>query len=168
MIEEICDTEYEAINWGFGEVRLFGRAEGALADEMERQARHHVSVVQGWLTEKLGQNEYFNGEIFGWADVCVAPIVNRSVTFGMGPEDGSPLAMWLERAKGRESVRVTFEEYEASLGAMKALVPLVASGEKKREYRSHRLEWMVKAGGLEIVREGIEKGNIRFTWPNNV
>ena len=32
MIEEVCDTQYEALNWGFGEVLWFRRATGALPD----------------------------------------------------------------------------------------------------------------------------------------
>ena len=41
----------------------------------------------------------------------------------------------------------------------------VASGEMRREYRDHRLEWMIKSGGIEVVRDGMAKNNIRFTWP---
>jgi glutathione S-transferase/RNA polymerase-associated protein len=39
----------------------------------------------------------------------------------------------------------------------------VAKGYFKREYRDHRLEWMIKSGGLEVVLRGLEAGNIRFT-----
>jgi glutathione S-transferase/RNA polymerase-associated protein len=40
---------------------------------------------------------------------------------------------------------------------------MVAQGLFKREYRDHRLEWMIKSGGLEVVVKGLEAGNIRFT-----
>ena len=40
---------------------------------------------------------------------------------------------------------------------------MLANGQVNRQYRDHRLEWMIAAGGLEIVREGIEKGTIRFS-----
>ena len=33
----------------------------------------------------------------------------------------------------------------------------------KRQYRDHRLEWMIKTAGIQIVAEGLEKQNIRFT-----
>ena len=33
----------------------------------------------------------------------------------------------------------------------------------KREYRDHRLEWMIKSGGIDVVLKGLEKGNIRFS-----
>ena len=32
MLEELCDTQLEAVNWGLMEVRFFRRAEGAEAD----------------------------------------------------------------------------------------------------------------------------------------
>jgi len=40
---------------------------------------------------------------------------------------------------------------------------LVESGLFKREYRDHRLEWMVRSGGVDIVLEGMRKGTIRFS-----
>jgi hypothetical protein len=31
-----------------------------------------------------------------------------------------------------------------------------------RQYRDHRLEWMMKSGGVEIVLAGLRNGTIRF------
>ncbi|MBT6569113.1 MAG: glutathione S-transferase family protein, partial [Gammaproteobacteria bacterium] len=39
----------------------------------------------------------------------------------------------------------------------------VASGVFKREYRDHRLEWMIKSGGISVVLDGLDRNNIRFT-----
>ncbi len=33
----------------------------------------------------------------------------------------------------------------------------------KREYRDHRLEWMIRSRGLDVVLEGIKDNNIRFS-----
>jgi glutathione S-transferase len=33
MIEELCDTLYEAVNWGLSEIRWFKRAEGEQAEK---------------------------------------------------------------------------------------------------------------------------------------
>jgi len=33
----------------------------------------------------------------------------------------------------------------------------------KREYRDHRLEWMIRSGGIEVVLDGLAKDNIRFS-----
>ena len=41
----------------------------------------------------------------------------------------------------------------------------LAAGGFRREYRDHRLEWMMKSGGVQIVLDGLAKNNIRFTWP---
>ena len=36
----------------------------------------------------------------------------------------------------------------------------------KRQYRNHRLEWMLKTGGLDIVQRGLDKETIQFVeWP---
>jgi glutathione S-transferase/RNA polymerase-associated protein len=33
----------------------------------------------------------------------------------------------------------------------------------KREYRDHRLEWMIRSGGVDIVLEGLKTQTIRFS-----
>lgn len=168
MIEEICDTEYEAVNWGLAEVSWFNRAEGEMAEELKRQGKHHVETIQSWLAEKLGSNPWFGGEQFGWADACVAPYVNRSMVVGVNIVADSPLIAWHKRLKERPSVAKTFQEFENGLAGMSVIAKDIKAGERRREYRSQRLEWMIKAGGLEVVAEGIRKNNIRFTWPDNI
>ena len=169
LIENVVSTHYEAVNWGLAEVRWYRRASGDLASTLEANGAQHTKVLQTWLEEKLGNNlPFFAGEQFGWADCAVAPIVNRSVTYGLGPEEGSRLAAWHKRIRGRESVRKTFEEYEAGVAKMPAMADAYRrGGDRKRQYRDHRLEWMIKAGGMDVVREGLERGNVRFNWPDN-
>jgi stringent starvation protein A len=94
-------------------------------------------------------------------------MVNRSVLYGFGPAEGSKLKAWYQRVIERESVRVTLEEYYRGAETMKApwIKEGLSSGQLKRGYRDHRLEWMIKSGGLEVITKGLEKGNIRFSWP---
>lgn len=167
MIEDVCDTTYEAINWGWGEVVWMGRASGELKEKLRLEAERQTREIQSWLEEKLGSEPYFGGAAFGWADLSVAPIVNRSDHFGWDPlEISTPnLKKWLERVRQRESVRATFREFEEAVGGMSAMRGKYESGERRREYRDHRLEWMVKSGGIEVVREGLQRGNVRFLWP---
>ena len=167
MTEDVCDTQYEAVNWGFGEVLWFGRATGALADTLRAEAARHTAVLQDWLAARLGEADWFGGDVFGWADVAAAPIVNRSVYYGMGPPAGGALSRWYERVRARPSVATTFAEFEASAARMPATVELFKTGGRQREYRDHRLEWMVKAGGIEVVQAGLRDGNIRFPWPTS-
>lgn len=166
MIEDVCDTQYEAINWAVGEVDSFKRAEGELAQKLKAQAAHQTKQIQGWLAQQLGSSDWFGGDRFGWADLCVAPILNRSVVNGMGPDPGSPLAKWHARLCQRPAVQETFNELTAALRNTAALGDALKKGLLKREYRDHRLEWMVKSGGLEIVLDGLKKDNIRFSWPD--
>jgi hypothetical protein len=40
----------------------------------------------------------------------------------------------------------------------------IASGKAQRQYRDHRLDWLLRSGGLDIVVAGIEARNIRFSY----
>jgi glutathione S-transferase len=165
IIEDVCDSQYEAINWGMGEISTFKRADGELAITLRENARKQARQIQAWLTEQLGVADWFGGERFGYADVCVWPFINRSTSYGLEPEIGTSLRAWYERATERPSVKSVFEEFEAGVKSVAAAYDALQKGLIKREYRDHRLEWMIKSGGLDIVMEGLKKDNIRFQWP---
>ncbi len=165
MIEDVCDTLYEAINWGLGEIRWFKRAEGRLADDLTAKAAAQTRELLDWLAGKLGSKDWFGGAGFGWADLSVAPYLNRSVHYGIGPAEGTPLKAWHKRLCARPSVAATFKEFEGATQGMGSAAERLASGAIRREYRDHRLEWMIKSGGLQVVLDGLDKNNIRFTWP---
>ena len=166
LTEEVCDTQYEAVNWGFGEILWFRRATGELAERMRATAARQTAILQDWLAARLGAADWFGGDRFGWADVAVAPILNRSVHYGLGPDADSPLALWHARVRERPSVARTFAEFDAAAVKMAAAADTYTTGGRRREYRDHRLEWMIKSGGVEIVLAGLRDGNIRFPWPN--
>jgi glutathione S-transferase len=165
MIEDLCDTLYEAVNWGLSEIRWFKRAEGEQAEKMKATAARQTAQLQAWLADKLGDRPWFNGESFGWADLSVAPYLNRSFFYGLGTPAGSSLATWRERLIERPSVAATFKEFEAAAAGMANAAERLASGQIRREYRDHRLEWMMKSGGQQVVLDGLARNNIRFTWP---
>ena len=54
ITEDVCDTHYEAVNWGYGEIFWYKRAAGVLADQMKAEAARQTEVLQGWLSERLG------------------------------------------------------------------------------------------------------------------
>ena len=166
MIEDVCDTQYEAVNWGFCEVLWFRRATGELAETLRAEAARQTVVLQDWLAGRLGDAAWFGGATFGWADAAVVPMIHRSILYGMGPPPGTKLTTWHERVRQRPSVAVTLAEFEASAARMADTVEAFTKGDKLREYRDHRLEWMIKSGGIEVVLAGLRDGNIRFPWPN--
>jgi glutathione S-transferase len=165
MLEEVMDTHFEAINWGLSEIRWFRRAEGEKADALFAAAKAQTDGFFAWLEQQLGAREWFNGEAFGWGDLSVVPYLNGSVGHGHPPPEGSRLAAWLARANARPSVAACVADIAAlnSAGAsMTNVAELVEKGLFKREYRDHRLEWMIKSGGIDVVLKGLERDNIRF------
>ena len=163
MIEDLCDTYYEAINWGRMEVQAWKRVTGDTAAAMTKRAEAQTAGMYQRLERELGANAYFNGADFGWGDLSVLPYLNGSVVWGFGPKQGSKLASWLERVSQRESVKKTLEAARAFQGNFDALSEMLASGQFKRQYRDHRLEWMIRSGGVEVVIEGMRTGTIRFS-----
>ena len=164
MLEELCDTYYEAINWAVFEVRAFQRATGPAADRLLERAAAQVAGANAYLDRQLGARPFFNGERFGWGDLAVVPLVHAAAMSGNTPAEGTHLAAWLERARSQPSVAQTFAEAMQSLDAFQMLPELVRSGQFVREYRDHRLEWMLRSGGTEIVLDGLRRENIRFSY----
>ncbi|MDH3643719.1 MAG: glutathione S-transferase family protein [Gammaproteobacteria bacterium] len=170
MLEDTMDTHFEAITWGIAEIIHFGRAPGALGESMLQRAADQLAGWYGWLEGELGDRSWFNGDEFGWGDVAVVPFVNSAERFGHEPAPDSRLCGWIEQVNARPSVKVcadaaaavAFDSPEVDLGAVKQAMD---AGLFKREYRDHRLEWMIKTGGLAVVEDGLGKDNIRFIEP---
>ena len=163
MIEEVMDTHFEAVNWGMGELNWFRRAEGDLARTLTEAAARQTRGFFSWLETELGEREWFNGETFGWGDLSVAPYVGTSIGVGNRPAEGSKLAAWMDRAMARDSVAKTIAESRAFSMPTSGLSEAIKAGLFKREYRDHRLEWMIKSGGIDVVVDGLKAGNIRFS-----
>lgn len=165
LLEDVMDTHFEAITWGLSEVRLFGRGAGPLGETLYAKGQEQIRGWYRWLANQLGNRAWFNGDAFGWGDLCVAPFVNGATGFGVHPE--GTLAEWHQRVNQRPSVEtcrksaeaVAFTSRAISLDAVKQAID---QGLFKREYRDHRLEWMIKTGGLDVVIEGVAKQNVRF------
>lgn len=164
MIEDVADTHYDAVNWGQMEVLVFKRATDDLAARLLAGAAEQTTRLQTWLDRQLGEREWFNGAQFGWGDLAVVPYVNGSVLFGHAPAPGSALAAWHERANARPSVAsAAAAAAESATTGMSTIADLIESGTFQREYRDHRLEWMVRTGGLSVVQDGLTNGSIRFS-----
>lgn len=163
MIEDVMDCHYEPINWGLGELNNFKRATGELKDRIMSRAGEQIAGLHAWLERELGDRDWFNGERFGWGDLSVVPYINGSAGMGITPPKGSGLEAWHKRTMGRESVSTSAQEAIDSVKGMQDVSGAVEAGLFKREYRDHRLEWMIKSGGLDVVLKGLEKDNIRFT-----
>ena len=166
MIEDAIDTHVEAISWGLAEIRFFGRASGDVAEKIEESAAEQIAGWYRWLSSQLNDRVWFNGASFGWGDLAVGPFVNSITSFGFEPT--GKLSDWHSRVNERPSVTVCREAAEEAAfdgpsSDIEGLKAAVTSGVFKREYRDHRLEWMIKSGGISVVLDGLDKDNIRFT-----
>ena len=164
MLEDIADTYHEAINWGLMELRIMKRGAGTdLPDQIEARADSQIKGLYAWLERQLGEAAWFGGDRFGWADAAIIPHAIGSAAFGFEPAQGSALEAWMARANARPSVANCVKAVEEFGGAaaLSFIPDLIKQGLFKREYRDHRLEWMIRSGGLDIVREGLKADTIR-------
>ena len=164
MIEEIMDTQYEAIAWATGEINVFGRSSGEEAAALMKRAEEQTRNLQAWLTRELGERAWFNDESFGWGDLCVIPFLNGNP---WKPDVKSTLGQWQARCNERASVKACLADIAAitaaSSNSIQSVADMVKKGLFKREYRDHRLEWMLRSGGARVVTEGMANGSIRFS-----
>jgi glutathione S-transferase/RNA polymerase-associated protein len=163
MLEELCDTYYEAINWAGFEIRVFRRATGELAERLLARAGRQIAGANAYLERQLAARPWFNGDAFGWGDLAAAPAVQAAALGGNPPAAGTRLASWLERVRTRPSVAAAFLAAQESMVGFEMVPQLIESGQFKREYRDHRLEWMLRSGAADIVLDGVRRGNIRFS-----
>jgi glutathione S-transferase/RNA polymerase-associated protein len=166
MLEDVMDTHFEAITWGLAELRFFGRAEGQRAEAMVAEAGRQLAGWLAWLERELADRPWFNGPSFGWGDLCVVPFLNGAAGFGHRPS--GRLEAWWTRANERPSVAewarsAAAASFEGSSLGLERVREALEKGLFKREYRDHRLEWMLRSGGADIVLEGMRRGTIRFS-----
>jgi|HubBroStandDraft_1064217.scaffolds.fasta_scaffold21874_1 glutathione S-transferase len=166
MAEEIGDTILDAINWGLMEIRFFKRVEkGPKADAMIARAGTQLAAVWDRLESDLGGRPWFSGASFGRADASLVVHFTASALFGFAPLDRhAKVRAWFARCLDVESVKrdqadlATFMASNAARSMRGAPV--------RRQYRDHRLEWMMKTGGLDVVLKGLEQDTIHFVaWP---
>ena len=161
MIEDVCDTYYEAINWGLMEVRAWKRVTGDAAKQLEAKASEQTAGVFAWLERELGEANDFNGASFGYGDLSVYPHVRGSIVRAIRqkperPSPHGPLASKNVPASARRS------KLRSSLRFLWISCRRCSSrGAFARQYRDHRLEWMIRSGGVDVVLAGLKKKTIR-------
>ena len=162
MLEDVADIELEPAIWALMEVQVFGRASGELATKLLDAARAAIEEKLDRLESELANAEFLTGDAFGIADIAFVPHVAGAAMFGVKAGPGRPkVSDWVKRVRARPSVQAEEAEVRASIAT--SLADAERARLRPRQYRDHRLEWMLKHGGLSIVLEGIEKGTIQFS-----
>jgi glutathione S-transferase len=165
IVEEICDTTLDAILWGMMELRFFRRAAGAQAEQMAERAGQQLAKAWDRMEEVLGSRPWMSGGAFGRADASLIVHVTAATLFGFPPLERHPaLKTWSARCQEVASVARDAADLAAYMGA--GGLQAMRKGPIKRQYRDHRLEWMVKSGGIDLVLRGMEEETIQFAaWP---
>jgi glutathione S-transferase/RNA polymerase-associated protein len=163
MLEEMCDGEVEAINWGLMEVLFFRRATGAKADEMMATAGRQLDRIFARLERELDGRQWMNGAFFGRGDAAVFPHINGAANFGFAvPDQYGRLQDWTARVAENASVQRDLADVTAWMEANLDADGGTTSLPKIRQYRDHRLEWMMKSGGVDVVLDGLRNRTIMF------
>jgi glutathione S-transferase len=162
-IEELCDTQYEAVVWGVAELTVFQRASGEQKEAMLRTASAQVARLNARLEAELQDRPWLNGDQFGFGDLVAFPHVNAASSQGNKPLPGSRLDAWLRAVRQRPSAQRCKADILATLATFAAVPARIASGEARRQYRDHRLDWMLRSGGLSIVEAGLAAHNLHFS-----
>lgn len=161
LLEEVMDTHFEANTWGLSELKHFGRASGPLADQLKHFGEKEIRQWYAWLDEQLADQPWFNGEHYGWGDLCVVPFVNGAVRFALTPAPDSNLQAWHQRVNALPDV-ITCRQAAAAAELDPDVMQAALAQGFKREYRDHRLEWMIRGGGIDVVSDGLAADNVRF------
>ena len=151
------------MNWGVMEVRYFRRGAESSSETVLASARVDAAALYAWLENQLGAAPWLEGAAFGWADAAMVPYVAMSGLLELPAPQSSNVEAWLARSMARPAVSATVEELRVALPQMANVGRLLEAGGFRRQYRDHRLEWMIRAGGMDVVVDGLARDNIRFT-----
>lgn len=162
LLEEVADTSLEAALWALFEVHYFTRASGALAERLVAEATTCIERHFDRLERELASKPFLNGDLFGLADIAFVPHVAGAAQSGIKPGPKRPrLSDWVKRIRARDSVKRDAEQVRVFMATVAEEAALAR--DRPRQYRSHRVEWMLKHGGLSVVLDGIDKGTIQFS-----
>ncbi len=162
MLEDIADTQHEAALWALFEIRFFGRGTGELGEAITARALEAVARMYDRLEAELDGRQYFTGDSFGVGDCAVMPHVSAASMSGAKADEDHPRVRdWVKRTRERESVQQDRADVGAAMATMAA--DAEAAAKRPRQYRDHRLEWMMRNGGEKIVADGVANGSIKFS-----
>ena len=161
MLEEMCDTQLDAINFCLSETIAFPASNQDAAQAVLERGRAELKDLFAFLEGRLGEADYFGGDMFCRADICTLPHLNTARIMKNGPHSEKLIA-WLERVNSRPSVQATLAEVKEAIPIFKEIMARIHRGAEKRHYRDHRLDWLVRSGGAPILFDRIADDSVRF------
>jgi len=162
LIEDLADTQLDAATYAVAVVEM-GR--GEVHPGMHDAAERDLTRLYDELERHLGEAAFFCGS-YSLADIAVVPhvLATSFLGFGLDPERHSHLLQWLGRVQERSAV---MQDNADVLGTLQRLQ------EEKRpafdpyrvQWRSDRLEWVIKNGFATWFMEEMKTGRAFFPLP---
>jgi glutathione S-transferase/RNA polymerase-associated protein len=162
LIEDLADTQLDAATYAVAIVEM-GRRESHPA--MHDAAARDLGRLYDQLERTLGDTPFFCGE-YSLADVAVVPHVMAATFLGFPPDGARHVALgrWLERVQAREAVARDTADVIASLERLQAEAK-PAFDPYRVQWRSDRLEWVVKNGFVDWLLDEMRTGRAFFPLP---
>jgi glutathione S-transferase len=162
LLEDLSDTQLDAALYAVTVVE-YGRGESHPA--MHQVAARDLARLYDVLDARLAERDFLCGD-FSLADMAVLPhlTVASFIGFPLDPARHARLAHWLERAQQRPCV------VRDTADVMETLQRLQAAGQpgfdpNRVQWRSDRLEWVMKNGFAPWLMQEMEAGRAFFPLP---
>lgn len=159
LVEEIADTQLDAAAYAITVVE-FGR--GDTHPAMHAAAKRDIERIYGELGALLGDADFFCDE-YSLADVAVLPhvIAASFLGFGLDPDRHAHLVGWLTRVSARPAVVKDNQDVLETLGRLQT-EKRSAFDPYHVQWRSDRLEWVMKNGFAEWFADEMKSGRAFF------
>jgi glutathione S-transferase len=159
LLEDLADTQIDAALYAVT-IREYGRHEAV--PEMHDVAARDLGRLYDELEGRLGKQPFFCGD-YSLADIAVAPHLTAATFLGfpVDPARHAALSRWLERVQERPSVA------RDGADVMETLQHLQSDNQPgfdpfRVQWRSDRLEWVVKNGFAPWLLEEMRAGRAFF------
>jgi glutathione S-transferase len=159
LLEDLADTQLDAATYAIAIVE-YGR--GETHPEMREVAGRDLGRIYDELERRLGARPFFCGE-FSAADIALVPHVMAAAFLGfpLDPARHPGLSRWLERVQERPALaRDNADVLEAMERLQAERRP--AFDPYKVQWRSERLEWVIKHGFVDWFLDEMRSGRAFF------
>jgi glutathione S-transferase len=159
LVEDLADSQLDAAMYAVSVVE-FGRHESHPA--MHEAAGRDMTRLYGELERLLGDADFFSGT-YSIADIAVVPHVMAATFLGFAPdaERHPGLVAWLARVQERPAVARDNADVFETLSRLQAEGGS-AFDPYRVQWRSDRLEWVVKNGFAAWLVEEMKAGRAFF------
>jgi len=159
LLEDLADTQLDAATYAVAIVEL-GRHESHPA--LHETAGRDLRRLYDALEQRLGGNDFLCGN-FSLADIAIAPHLMAAAFLGfpLDPTKQPALLRWMERMQERPAVA------RDNADVLETLQRLRAEGRPafdpyRVQWRSDRLEWVIKNGFADWFAGEMRAGRVFF------